>query len=85
VALVEYPDFTVEQVLLAARSGRLLPAGVTRFLISGRVLRLELPLDMLSDPRDLSAKNRWLHDYLTDKQRHGKIRYYREPVYLLDE
>ena len=85
VALVEYPDFTVEQVLLAARSGRLLPAGVTRFLISGRVLRLELPLEMLTDPRDLSAKNRWLHDYLTEKQRHGKIRYYREPVYLLDE
>ncbi len=85
VALVEYPDFTVEQVLLAARSGRLLPAGVTRFLISGRVLRLELPLEMLTDSRDLSAKNRWLHDYLTEKQRHGKIRYYREPVYLLDE
>ncbi|MEX1004588.1 MAG: NAD(P)-dependent oxidoreductase [Acidimicrobiia bacterium] len=85
VALVEYPEFTVEQVLLAARSGRLLPAGVTRFLIPGRVLRLELPLQMLSDPMDLDAKNRWLHDYLSDKQRHGKIRYYREPVYLLDE
>jgi hypothetical protein len=47
VALVEYPEFTVEQVLLAARSGRLLPAGVTRFLIPGRVLHLELPLDTL--------------------------------------
>ncbi|HVR31249.1 MAG TPA: NAD(P)-dependent oxidoreductase [Acidimicrobiia bacterium] len=85
VALVEYPEFTVEQVLLAARSGRLLPAGVTRFLIPGRVLRLELPLAMLSEPRDLDSKNRWLHDHLAEKQRHGKIRYYREPVYLLDE
>lgn len=85
VALVEYPEFTVEQVLLAARSGRLLPAGVTRFLIPGRVLRLELPLEMLSDDRDLDAKNRWLHDHLAEKQRHGRIRYYREPVYLLDE
>ena len=85
VALVEYPEFTVEQVLLAARSGRLLPAGVTRFLIPGRVLRLELPLEILSDPRDLDEKNRWLHDYLSEKQRRGKIRYYREPVYLLDE
>ena len=85
VALVEYPEFTVEQVLLAARSGRLLPAGVTRFLIPGRVLRMELPLDILSDDRDLDAKNRWLHDYLAEKERHGRIRYYREPVYLLDE
>lgn len=84
--LVEYPEFTVEQVLLAARSGRLLPAGVTRFLVPGRVLRLEVPLEILEDEaRDLDAKNRWLHDHLAEKERHGKIRYYREPVYLLDE
>ncbi|HSJ29093.1 MAG TPA: NAD(P)-dependent oxidoreductase [Acidimicrobiia bacterium] len=85
VALVQYPEFTVSQVLAAARSGRLLPAGVTRFLIPGRVLRLELPIAMMSDERDLDAKNRWLHDHLAEKQRHGRIRYYREPVYLLDE
>lgn len=84
-ALVEYPQFTVEQVLLAARSGRLLPAGVTRFLLPGRVLRLDIPLDVLSDDRSIEEKNRWLHDHLTEKERHGKIRYYREPVYLLDE
>jgi hypothetical protein len=85
VALVEYPQFTVEQVLLAAGSGRLLPAGVTRFLIPGRVLRLDIPLAMLSDERSLDDKNRWLQDYLTEKERKGKIRFYREPVYLLDE
>jgi hypothetical protein len=85
VALVEYPQFTVEQVLLAAGSGRLLPAGVTRFLIPGRVLRLDIPLDVLADNRTLEEKNRWLQDYLTEKERKGKIRYYREPVYLLDE
>jgi hypothetical protein len=85
VALVEYPQFTVEQVLLAAGSGRLLPAGVTRFLIPGRVLRLDIPLEMLSDARTLDEKNRWLAEYLTEKERKGKIRFYREPVYLLDE
>ncbi len=85
VALVEYPEFTVEQVLLAARSGRLLPPGVTRFLIPGRVLRLEMPLETLQDDRSLEEKNRWLHDHLTEMQHRGRIRYYREPVYLLDE
>ena len=85
VALVEYPQFTVEQVLHAAGSGRLLPAGVTRFLIPGRVLRLDIPIEMLADDRSLAEKNRWLHDYLSEKERKGKIRYYREPVYLLDE
>lgn len=83
--LVEYPEFTVEQVLLAARSGTLLPAGVTRFIVPGRVLHLDVPLELLTSDRPLEDKNRWLHDYLTEKERAGKIRYYREPVYILDE
>lgn len=82
---VEYPEFTVEQVLLAARSGTLLPAGVTRFIVPGRVLHLDVPLHVLTGDRSLEEKNRWLHDHLTEKERAGKIRYYREPVYILDE
>lgn len=84
-ALVVYPEFTVEQVLLAARSGTLLPAGVTRFIVPGRVLHLDVPLELVLADRPLEEKNRWLHDYLTEKERAGKIRYYREPVYILDE
>ncbi len=84
-ALVEYPQFTVEQVLAAARSGRLLPAGVTRFVVPGRILRIDIPLAVLEDDRTLEEKNRWLHDLLAEKERTGRIRYYREPVYLLDE
>ena len=84
-ALVEYPEFTVEQVLLAARSGRLLPAGVTRFIVPGRVLHLDVPLDLVTGDRSLEEKNRWLHDFLTEKERAGEIRYYGEPVYILDE
>ncbi len=84
-ALVMFPPFTVEQVLLAARSGHLLPAGVTRFIVPGRVLHLDLPLAWLRDDRSLEAKNRDLHDHLRDRQLDGTIRYYREPVYLLDE
>lgn len=84
-ALVEYPEFTVEQVLLAARSGTLLPAGVTRFIVPGRVLHLDTPLELLLSDRSLEEKNRWLHDHLTEKERAGQIRFYREPVYILDE
>ncbi|CAN5781761.1 hypothetical protein BH23ACT5_BH23ACT5_16950 [soil metagenome] len=84
-ALVEYPQFTVEQVLLAARHGTLLPAGVTRFIVPGRVLHLDVPLHLVLGDRSLEEKNRWLHDHLTEKERAGQIRYYREPVYILDE
>lgn len=83
--LVEYPEFTVEQVLLAARSGTLLPAGVTRFIVPGRVLHLDVPLELVLSDRPLEEKNRWLHDHLTEKERAGKVRFYREPVYILDE
>src|SRR5690606_14419756 len=82
---VEYPEFRVEQVLLAARSGTLLPAGVTRFIVPGRVLHLDVPLDVVLSDRTLDEKNRWLHDHLSQKEREGKIRYYGEPVYILDE
>lgn len=84
-ALLEYPEFTVEQVLLAAGAGTLLPAGVTRFIVPGRVLHLDAPLQVVIDDRPVEEKNRWLHDHLTEKEREGMIRYYREPVYILDE
>lgn len=84
-AVVEYPEFTIDQVLDAAASGTLLPAGVTRFVVPGRVLRLDISLELLLADSPLEEKNRWLRTHLLEKERHGRIRYYREPVYLLDE
>lgn len=83
--LVLYPPFTVDHVMLAARSGQLLPAGVTRFVVPGRVLHLDLPLSWLREDRSIEDKNRELHERLRRRHLAGTIRYYREPVYLLDE
>lgn len=84
-ALVIFPEFTVDQVLQIAQMGRVLPAGITRFIIPGRVLRLNAELRHLKSEQSLSEKNEWLHQLLLDKLDKGKIRYYQEPVYLLDE
>ena len=84
-AMVIYPHFSVEQVLLAARSGHLLPAGVTRFIVPGRVLHLDVELEWLASDRSAAEKNREMHEQLHDRHLRGEIRYYREPVYLLDE
>jgi len=84
-ALVIFPEYTVEQVLQIAQAGRELPAGITRFIIPGRVLRLNAELRHLKSDQPLSEKNEWLHQLLMDKLDQGKIRYYEEPVYLLDE
>ena len=84
-AVAVFPHFSVEQVLLAARSGHLLPAGVTRFIVPGRVLHLDVDLVWLGSDDPIEQKNRELHQQLEDRQQRGEIRYYREPVYLLDE
>jgi hypothetical protein len=84
-ALVVFPQYTVEQVLQIARAGRLLPSGITRFIIPGRVLRVNADLDYLKSDKSLDEKNVWLDELLEDKLKQGKIRYYQEPVYLLDE
>ena len=84
-AMVVFPHYSVEQVLLAARSGQLLPAGVTRFIVPGRVLHLDVDLEWLASDTPIADKNRELHEQLQIRHHRGEIRYYREPVYLLDE
>lgn len=85
-AVVIFPEYTVNQVMQATlSSGRYFPAGITRFIIPGRILRLNADLAMLKSDKSLREKNRWLHNLLVEKQMRGEIRYYAEPVYLLDE
>jgi len=83
-ALIIFPEFTVKQVLQVAQSAHFFPAGITRFIIHGRVLRLNVDLAVLKSSQTLVEKNHWLHDFLVQKLNLGKIRYYEEPIYLLD-
>lgn len=85
-ALVKYPEYTVEQVMqFSLLNGRYFPAGITRFLIPGRILRVNADISILKSDLSLREKNRWLHKTLLEKQQSGGIRYYGEAVYLLDE
>lgn len=86
-AVVLFPEYTVSQVIQTTlSSGRLFPAGITRFIIPGRVLRLNADISILRSPDiPLREKNRWLHEQLLQRQASGGIRRYDEPVYLLDE
>jgi hypothetical protein len=84
-ALFVYPQFSPEIVMQAAAGGRLLPAGVTRFLVPGRILRLNAPLDLLASGTSLGAKADWLDRLVEGKLGNRGMRYYEEPVILLDE
>jgi hypothetical protein len=84
-ALVVYPKYTVAQILQIAQAGQVVPAGITRFIIPGRVLRVNVDLDYLKADLPLSEKNEWLRQFVIDKLKTNRARYYAEPVYLLDE
>jgi hypothetical protein len=84
-AVVIFQQYSVSQVLQIAQAGRVLPAGITRFIIPGRVLRLNADLSMLKADKPLREKEAWLDQLVLDKLASNRVRYYAEPVYLLDE
>lgn len=85
VALVVFPAFSPDMVLRIAAQERLLPAGITRFVIPGRILRLNAPLKEIISDKPLSVKAKWLDDFVGEKLSERQVRYYEEPVMILDE
>ena len=83
--LFVYPKFNIEQVLTISQDGKRLPAGITRFVIPGRVLRLNFDLERLRSDDPLPAKAHWLDKRVATLIADHRVRYYQEPIYLLDE
>lgn len=84
-AIMVYPPFTVEQVLELCAQGALLPAGVTRFTIAPRALRLNYPLEALAANQELDTKNAALDAWINERMARKGVRYYAEPTVLYDE
>jgi len=83
--VVVFPVFTLDLVLQIADAGNVMPAGITRFIIPGRVMRLNADFKYLKSDIDLNQKNRWLYDLVMEKLSKDEVRYYAEPIYLMDE
>jgi threonine dehydratase len=85
VAVAVFPQFRPETVFTVASRGDFLPAGLTRFVIPGRILRLNADLGRLKKEEPLATKRQWFNQVLEDKLARSRLRYYQEPVVLLDE
>lgn len=85
VAVAIFPQFAPEEVFDAATEGNLLPAGLTRFVIPGRILRLNADLERLKRDESLVEKRAWFDEFLSGKLSRSRLRVYQEPVVLLDE
>jgi hypothetical protein len=62
-----------------------LPAGITRFLIPERALRINIDLSLLHSDRTQEEKQRSLEDLLVQRANDGRIRRYEEAVFILDD
>ncbi len=84
-AVVVFPKYRPEEIIRLAMNGAKVPMGITRHIIPGRALRVNLPLDILESDQALEEKNAWLDQWLKHKIQERHVRFYQEPVFLFDE
>lgn len=84
-AIVEFPSLSIEDVMRAATEPDHVPAGITRFVVPARALRLNIPLTFLMEHADTATKQERLDEILSRRAREGRIRRYDEPVIILDD
>ncbi|MBI5466223.1 MAG: hypothetical protein HY974_02965 [Candidatus Kerfeldbacteria bacterium] len=90
----EYPEarplfvfmpFREIDVIKAVRLGIYMPSGITRHAIEGRILRLDIPLEIVRSRRSITTKNRFLRKLLEQRLSHNQIRYYTEPIFIYND
>ncbi len=84
-AVIVFPRFSKSDIREMAYAATKLPTGITRHLITGRALRLNVPIDVLASSEPVEAKNQWLRELVHQKLLDNRIRYYPEASFLFDE
>ena len=86
IALVVFPPYHPQDVIIAARERAYIPPGITRHIIQGRALRVNYPLEILRDAHtSIEDKNRQLDEWMKYKIDQRQMRYYAESTYQFDE
>jgi hypothetical protein len=83
--LMIYPQFKIAEVISFCADDRLLPAGVTRFIVSPRALRVNYPLAYLAGDRPLEQKREQLKSFIQERLEKKGVRIYTETTVLYDE
>ncbi|HQU37088.1 MAG TPA: ParB N-terminal domain-containing protein [Anaerolineales bacterium] len=84
-AVIAFPAYAPSDVVEIALNGSKIPMGVTRHLIPGRALGLNIPIGKFDDSTSLEEKNAWLDESIRQRLKVNKIRLYQEPVFVFDE
>jgi hypothetical protein len=83
--LVLFPTISKVELLDFVRDGVYIPTGITRHLIPGRALGLNIPLGFLWELKDEDAKRVHFHRFVEELEMAGRIRYYEESVFIMSE
>lgn len=84
-AVVIFPVFKPAEISQIAFNGAKLPMGITRHVVAGRALGVDVPLEMLTADQPLESKNAWLNALILQRLKANKVRLYQEPVFVFDE
>lgn len=76
--LFQFPTLTLGEIKEIVLAGRMVPAGVTRCIIQGRLLNLQIPLCLLTSS---SGMNEWIQFC---ERKADKLRLYTESIYLCE-
>lgn len=81
---VVFRHYTKLDLLELTNGGGILPAGITRHIIPGRVLRLNVSLAALRSDT-FAAQQSWFAEWVAKRIASGHARLYNEPTWLFDE
>lgn len=84
-ALIVFPPFTIHDVFRFTNENKLLPAGVTRFSVAPRALRVNYPLGNLAGDASREEKQELLNEFIKIRMNLKGVRVYTEPTVLYDE
>ncbi|MDH4248451.1 MAG: ParB N-terminal domain-containing protein [Deltaproteobacteria bacterium] len=80
-----FPVLHKEEMLRLAAEGVMIPTGLTRHLIPGRALGINLDLAFLNGALKEEDKQRHFQDFIDKLAMEGHIRFYEESVYIMNE
>jgi hypothetical protein len=84
-ALVLFPPLAKSEVMQLVTDNLKLPTGLTRHSIPGRVLRVNIQLDVLRSDLSLADKNEWLEAFVRMRMQERHVRFYPESVFIFDD
>jgi hypothetical protein len=83
--LVLVPTLSKVELLQLVEDDILIPTGLTRHLIPGRALGLDLDLAFLTDLASADDKMQHFQRIIDDLEMRGRIRFYEESAFIMNE